>query len=137
MEEVKPSWLYNTGKGALNLGYNTGAAALNLGLKTGKATINGVKYINNKRISRNKRNSAQKKADALQYCRTADCPSLYQSQVYSTAQADVEKVLDNLKTVVVPHLQMLVDTVKADGLKYQTRGGTRRRRRARRFRRIK
>ena len=125
MEPVQPSWLYNTGAKALNLGYNTGVGALNLGYNTGAAAVKGVKWVNKKRTSRNKRHSIKKKADAVEYCRTADCPSLYQSQMYSDVQADVEKVLENLQTVVVPHLQMLVATVKADRAKYQGRGGRR------------
>jgi len=128
MEPVKPSWLYNTGVGALNLGYKTGVGALNLGYNTGAAAVKGVKWVNTKRHSRNKRQSLKKKADAAEYCRTADCPSLYQSQVYATVQTDVEKILDNLQTVVVPHLKKLVETVKADGVRYQVRGGTRLRR---------
>ena len=111
--------------GALNLGYNTGVGALNLGYKTGAATVKGVKWVNKKRVSRNKRQSIKKKADALEYCRTANCPSLYKREMYSEVQEDVEKVLENLQTVVVPHLQSLVETVKADYAKYYGTGGRR------------
>jgi len=69
--------------------------------------------------------STKKKADALKFCQSTDCASLYNLNAYASLERNLTDVLTHLETVVVPHIQTLAATVRKDRLKYETKRGGR------------
>lgn len=110
-EGEKKSWLKDTGAAVANFGYNTLVGTKNL--------------VVNKRKSMVRAYSAKKKADALKFCQSTDCASLYNLNAYAALERNITDVLTHLETVVVPHIQTLAATVRKDRLKYETKRGGR------------
>jgi len=113
-EGEKKSWLKDTGAAVANFGYNTLVGTKNLAVAA-----------NTKRKSMVRAYSAKKKADALKFCQSTDCASLYNLNAYATLERNITDVLTHLETVVVPHIQTLAATVRKDRLKYETKRGGR------------
>jgi hypothetical protein len=113
-EGEKKSWLADTGAAVANFGYNTLVGTKNL-----------VVAAKKKRASMIKAASTKKKADALKFCQSTDCASLYNLNAYASLERNLTDVLTHLETVVVPHIQMLTATVRKDRLKYETKRGGR------------
>jgi hypothetical protein len=74
-----------------------------------------------------------KVASDAAFCKSANCPSMYHSHLYTQIEDNLKTITTHLQDVVIPHLKDLTKTVQSDRVRFAEHAATGgRRRRTRR-----